>query len=267
MLTWTPRWYCGHGSLRPSHAASFSVIPSVHAQPCDAKPGISSCQLPLLTSASLQVLGLLRLKSTLLWPSALASLPQQGSLPLAITPSSARVTSLKQGWGSHCPVSTRELTRGRACRALVIARLWLRPYLGESAELGNRGLSCPREKSVTLPVKDTETEWNVIQAGLLRSHQLCRDFYRNSFISCCQGHRRLRARSGWGHTSTRTIVGPRSQSCIDPTWRAWEMSQGRSLLSSGPHPTALHLCDPRSPSPVPGPRDKGPPLIQEANLC
>lgn len=88
----------------------------------------------------------------------------------------------------------------------MIARSWLRPYLGESAELGIRGLSYLREKSVTLPVKDTETEWNVIQAGLLRSHQLCRDFYRNSFNSCCQGHRHLMARSGWGHTSTRTSV-------------------------------------------------------------
>lgn len=93
-------------------------------------------------------------------------------------------------------------------------------------------------------------------ASLLQSHQVCRDFYRNSFISHCQGHR-LRSQSRLGSQQHRAPSWP-SVGSRNAAWAltrtAVKCQKEGHCGSSSPPSAELHLSEPPSPSPGRGAR-------------
>lgn len=119
-------------------------------------------------------------------------------------------------------------------------------------------MSRPREMCLTLPAKDRGTEGNRIQAAPLQSHQVCRDFYRNSFISCCQGHRLMSQSQLGSHQRHAPSPALGLRAAWIPLGEPMKCQREGHCRSSGPHATELHLCESQSLSPGQGHRHEGP---------
>lgn len=140
---------------------------------------------------------------------------------------------------------------------VVMAESWLRLHPEESAELRDRCVPPQRD----VPGSSCQGQRNRREqnpGGPLQSHQVCRDFYRNSFISCCQGHRLMSQSQLGSHQRRALSLALGLRAAWIPLGEPTKCQREGHCGSGGPHATKPHLCESQSLSPGRGHGHEGP---------